>query len=379
MPPPWKVVQSCTSTLPSASRGWKHTCGVASGVASRYWRTYFVDNHSSKQRVVQVVQVAEVVFNSCRQVLTINGAPASFAANEGKVAGDTLTLLDDQHADVAASAVGDFGRGDFSVQLTVAGLGSGADPSPDGSYFTLFIRSGNSVPSPCDGPSAFVHTDTDEIVFRLRRDDELRCPGVLSNMEATAPRKLRFVRSKGRLSVDVDGKQVCSHEMGKSADYGKFMSAPVRFGGNNWESHMNTQNTNLRLSDIAITHEEGMVAARDFADVEGKRFAGIDWGKTRVSALGLDQALGLHWGSARTGQPATNAWHPEYVYFKVPEGATSVDITCSGDAAVSHWQRATLSLRPRPLADVRGAWSFAASAAVSPSLCDPQRTRLPLC
>ena len=94
------------------------------------------------------------------QVLTIDGTPASFAVNEGKVAGNTLTLLDDQHADVDASALGDFGLGDFSIQLTVAGLGTGADPSPDGAYFTVFIKSGDKVPSPFDGPSAFVWTDT---------------------------------------------------------------------------------------------------------------------------------------------------------------------------------------------------------------------------
>ena len=94
------------------------------------------------------------------QVLTIDGTPASFAVNEGKVTGNTLTLLDDQHADVDASALSDFGLGDFSIQLTVAGLGTGADPSPDGTYFTLFIKSGDKVPSPFDGPSAFVHTDT---------------------------------------------------------------------------------------------------------------------------------------------------------------------------------------------------------------------------
>ena len=37
---------------------------------------------------------------------------------------------------------------------------------------------------------------------------------------------------------------------------------------------------------------EGMVAARDFAAIKGKGFAGIDWGKTRVSALGLHDRWG---------------------------------------------------------------------------------------
>lgn len=94
------------------------------------------------------------------------------------------------------------------------------------------------------------------VQFRMRGDDVLSCPGVLYNLGTTAVRKLRFVRSKGALSVDVDDKQVCSHAMTKGADYRKYKSAPLRFGGNNQASHKgDTQNTNLRLSDIAIVRQ----------------------------------------------------------------------------------------------------------------------------
>ena len=107
------------------------------------------------------------------------------------------------------------------------------------------------------------------VQFRMRGDDVLSCPGVLYNLGTTAARKLRFVRSKGTLSVDVDGKQVCSHAMTKGADYRKYKSAPLRFGGNNLASHKgDTQNTNLRLSDIAIVAgcPNGLILSGDNLD-----------------------------------------------------------------------------------------------------------------
>ena len=73
---------------------------------------------------------------------------------------------------------------------------------------------------------------------------------------------------------------------------------------------------------------EGLDAARDFAALEGRAFAPVDWGKTTAADFRLDKLHGFYFGSPPPDKSDT--WHVEDIYFRVPHGATSVVIQYSG-------------------------------------------------
>ena len=86
--------------------------------------------------------------------------------------------------------------------------------------------------------------------IRLRYDDPLECPNAIHDTTAGTPVRLAFARVGNKLSVSVNGASVCSHVMKLRPDVSKFITAPLRFGGNH--QNANGQNLNVVLSDIVI-------------------------------------------------------------------------------------------------------------------------------
>ena len=89
------------------------------------------------------------------------------------------------------------------------------------------------------------------IHIRLRGDDPLDCPKAIADTTAGTPLRLSFARVGNKLSVSVNGATVCSKVMKLRPDVSKFITAPLRFGGNH--QNANGQNLNVVLSDIVIT------------------------------------------------------------------------------------------------------------------------------
>jgi hypothetical protein len=161
-----------------------------------------------------------------------------------------LSLTQDSHVDIAASTIGDFGSSDFSIQFTFTGNGVD-DITPDGNSGALFIRS-SEVDSPYTGPTAFIW-DNGDIKFQMRADDFMMCSGALPEPKSAAARELKFTVVQSTLSLAIDGVQWCSKTMTKTADPSKFVSAPLRFGGN----HVNPDVQNLRAKLSVIKLDDG--------------------------------------------------------------------------------------------------------------------------
>ena len=98
-----------------------------------------------------------------RSIISLDGNKIEFTTNSGVIANNLLVLTDNQHADVSAKQLGDFGAGDFTVELTYTGEGS--DSTPDGDSGILFRRSAQ-FQHPYTGPYAALF-DNGRIRFRL--------------------------------------------------------------------------------------------------------------------------------------------------------------------------------------------------------------------
>ena len=98
-----------------------------------------------------------------RDIISLDHHKLTFASNSGTISDNTLILRNNQHADVSAKQLGDFGASDFTIELTYTGIGS--DATPDGGYGTLFVRSSQHN-QPYTGPSAFLY-DNGKIIFRF--------------------------------------------------------------------------------------------------------------------------------------------------------------------------------------------------------------------
>merc|ERR1712194_740866 len=110
-------------------------------------------------------------------LVQLNGKPIVFSVSSDPIySGTELSLVDDKHADIDASTLGNFGSYDFSIEFTFTS--TGGDITPDGSYGALFIKRLKSDqptgPSATTGPSAFLFDDG-KILFRMRMDDGKNC------------------------------------------------------------------------------------------------------------------------------------------------------------------------------------------------------------
>ena len=99
--------------------------------------------------------------------------------------------------------VGDFGICDFHIEMDVRG--KGFDISTKGllDYGILLVQSGE-INSPYSGPTVYIY-DNKSVVFRTRKDEELRSPGALTNPTAKITCHLVFSRTGSTLVVVIDG------------------------------------------------------------------------------------------------------------------------------------------------------------------------------
>jgi len=193
---------------------------------------------------------------SAGTVIRLNGVPLQFSSELSTAVpasgSTTVRLGNDKSVGIDAGALGAFGAGDFSVELTFRGTGEVLRPDDHGG--ALFIRSAEAT-SPYTGPIVLLH-DSGTISFWIRADDKLLCDNGLPNPTSVTPRVLRFAAVGTKLSITVDGVLKCSHVQTLSFDSSKFTNAPMFFGRNQIVS--THQNLNAEISNIKLV--EGATA-----------------------------------------------------------------------------------------------------------------------
>jgi hypothetical protein len=174
-------------------------------------------------------------------------ADDSFTVNEGTISGNgELVLLDNQHAEISAADLGNWGTGSFDLELSIK-ANSGTNIASNGDYAALFARSQETI-SPYTGPMAFVWNDG-QILFRLRDDDGLLLPaGTVSSWSDWV--NLRFLRdaTTDTIHVFVNGVEAGSRVLTLTVNPSHITGAPLRFGGNHVDP--NVQNLNARIRNI---------------------------------------------------------------------------------------------------------------------------------
>ena len=174
-------------------------------------------------------------------------ADDSFTVNEGTISGNgELVLLDNQHAEISAADLGNWGTGSFDLELSIK-ANSGTNIASNGDYAALFARSQETI-SPYTGPMAFVWNDG-QILFRLRDDDGLLLPaGTVSSWSDWV--NLRFLRdaTTDTIHVLVNGVEAGSRVLTLTVNPSHITGAPLRFGGNHVDP--NGQNLNARIRNI---------------------------------------------------------------------------------------------------------------------------------
>ena len=185
--------------------------------------------------------------NSCNppppwSAITLLGALVSPTYGGGAtLSGTSILVGDNDYFSLPSSALGAFGAGDFSIEITLRATLSGTAAFADGTYGALFIRSSQSG-SPYTGPSSFIFADG-HIRFRLRGDDSCNTPAGAVN-DWTSPHTLLFTRSVNTLSIAVDGGVVQTCTMSLTPDTAQFTSADMVFARN----HVNPAAQNLEFA-----------------------------------------------------------------------------------------------------------------------------------
>ncbi len=192
-------------------------------------------------------------------------ADDSFTVNEGTISGDgELVLLDNQHADISAADLGDWGTSSFDLALSIK-ANSGTNIASDGDYAVLFARSQESG-SPWTGPMAFVWNDG-QVLFRLRGDEGLLLPaGTVSSWSDWV--NLRFLHDAATqtIRVFVNGVEAGNRAVTLTGPSGfsHITGAPLRFGGNHVDPAL--QNLDARIRNIVRV---------DFADQRCTEFVSL--------------------------------------------------------------------------------------------------------
>ncbi len=192
-------------------------------------------------------------------------ADDSFTVNEGTISGDgELVLLDNQHADISAADLGDWGTSSFDLALSIK-ANSGTSIASDGDYAVLFARSQESG-SPWTGPMAFVWNDG-QVLFRLRGDEGLLLPaGTVSSWSDWV--NLRFLHDAATqtIRVFVNGVEAGNRAVTLTGPSGfsHITGAPLRFGGNHVDPAL--QNLDARIRNIVRV---------DFADQRCTEFVSL--------------------------------------------------------------------------------------------------------
>merc|ERR1712194_292682 len=184
----------------------------------------FGGNHQFSDTQNLRASLSNIKLNT-QSLVQLNGVPIVFSVSSDPIYSATeLSLVDDKHADIDASTLGNFGSSDFSIEFNFTS--TGGDITPDGSYGALFIRSGQ-YGSPHTGPSAFLF-DTGEILFRMRGNNGMDCLNALPNSDSGAySRDMKFERIGSTLILTINGVEKCRHEMNPALtiDVSQFVDA----------------------------------------------------------------------------------------------------------------------------------------------------------
>lgn len=162
--------------------------------------------------------ICEPIWTFCRNSLTayldelrlnwedsVGYSPGSYDHPNTDVPSIAPTAADTSFK-ISADKIGDFGMGDFSIEMEFKGMDRplSDDGLDDGA---LFVRA--QAPHPYTGPTVFIKEDG-EIYFRVSPSMELRTPaGTLESPRSSAKwRHLKFSRRGNVLTVSVDGNEV---------------------------------------------------------------------------------------------------------------------------------------------------------------------------
>ena len=162
----------------------------------------------------------------------------------------TLTLTDNQYADIPSTHMGDWGSESFEVSVTIKSADGTGNVSSEGTgAAVLFIRS-SQAGSPYTGPTAFLWNDG-QIQFRLRGDDRLIVPDAVSSWADWVDLRFVYEAAANSLQVLVNGEEKGRRTLTRTADSSYFKDAPLRFGAN----HVNesVQNLNAQIRNLQIS------------------------------------------------------------------------------------------------------------------------------
>ena len=144
--------------------------------------------------------------------------------------------------------VEDFGIGDFHIEMDVWGKGFDISTKVSLDYGMLLVRSGE-INSPYSGATVYIY-DNGSVVFRIRKDEELRIPGALTNPTSKITRHLVFSRTGSTLVAVIDGETYQRTITKEVTNADNLMKAPLRFRGNHEHSYF--QSLYMDVANIAI-------------------------------------------------------------------------------------------------------------------------------
>ena len=159
---------------------------------------------------------------------------------------------DDTSSDVPAGEAGDFGVGNFFIEMDVRGRGVNAFERVG----ALFLRANPNYPY--EGPSAFI-LENGNVMYRIHGEEpfiyENALPDIANSM---VTRHLKFSRRGNKLLAEIDGKKyenTTTKEIG-TAVAEQLKTKPLRFRGN----HVNKsfQWLNVDVTNITFgVYQEG--------------------------------------------------------------------------------------------------------------------------
>lgn len=168
--------------------------------------------------------------------LTLNGRPIKPVLHGAKIQDDAIILGRNKYFEIPASVLGDWGCGDFSLEMTVEGKKNSKWKAEGG---VLFTRSDESWP-PFTGPAAFLYCDG-QVIFQMKHDQgrrthRMETPAGACKSGSGFPRlvdehHLLFEKKDRCLTITIDGVQQDMLEIKTPVDNVKFTSAPLIFGG----------------------------------------------------------------------------------------------------------------------------------------------------
>ena len=135
----------------------------------------------------------------------------------------------DTSYDLSKEDAGDFGIGDFSIEMNVTGKGW---PIADTSrtYGALFMRGEAESPDNGSGPSVYIFSNGN-MIFRVRSDESFTFENALPNPKEIITRHLVFSRTGMTLQASIDGTQYTRTITKGIDDIPSLKRAPLRFRG----------------------------------------------------------------------------------------------------------------------------------------------------